>query len=106
MVRSVGLGKTSISTELAIERGEQTVAEGELRHVFVDARDRREGADPRARSRRAGAATRADGTPRSAEAVLQRLELGGDLGRQVVAELAEELLDLRQLGAQRLRRRP
>jgi acyl-CoA thioester hydrolase len=37
VVRSVSLGRTSISTELAIERAEQPVAEGELRHVFVDA---------------------------------------------------------------------
>ena len=29
------LGNTSMTSELAIERGGETVAEGELRHVFV-----------------------------------------------------------------------
>lgn len=37
VVRSIALGKTSITSELAIERGGEAVAEGELRHVFVDA---------------------------------------------------------------------
>lgn len=36
VVRSVTLGNTSMTTDLAIERGGQPVAEGELRHVFVD----------------------------------------------------------------------
>ena len=36
VVRSVALGNTSMTTELAIERGGDPVAEGELRHVFVD----------------------------------------------------------------------
>ncbi len=36
VVRSVSLGNASMSTELAIERAGETVAEGELRHVFVD----------------------------------------------------------------------
>jgi len=38
VVRSVALGTTSITTALAIERDGETVAEGELRHVFVDTR--------------------------------------------------------------------
>jgi acyl-CoA thioester hydrolase len=36
VVRSVSLGTTSMTTELAIERAGEPVAEGELRHVFVD----------------------------------------------------------------------
>ena len=37
VVRSISLGNTSMTTELAIERGGgEAVAEGELRHVFVD----------------------------------------------------------------------
>jgi acyl-CoA thioester hydrolase len=36
VVRSIALGKTSITSELAIERGGEAVAEGELRHVFVN----------------------------------------------------------------------
>ena len=36
VVRSVRLGNTSMTTELAIERDGDAVAEGELRHVFVD----------------------------------------------------------------------
>jgi acyl-CoA thioester hydrolase len=36
VVRSVALGKTSITSELAIERGGEAVCEGELRHVFVN----------------------------------------------------------------------
>lgn len=36
VVRAIRLGTTSITTELAIERGGERVAEGELRHVFVD----------------------------------------------------------------------
>jgi len=36
VVRGVGLGNTSMTTELAIERDGEPVAEGELRHVFVD----------------------------------------------------------------------
>ena len=47
IVRSVSLGNTSMTSELAIERGGETVAEGTLRHVFVDQRH----AEPR-RSRR------------------------------------------------------
>ena len=36
IVRSIRLGNTSMTSELAIERGGETVAEGTLRHVFVD----------------------------------------------------------------------
>jgi len=36
VVRSISLGNTSMTTELAIERAGDAVAEGELRHVFVD----------------------------------------------------------------------
>ena len=36
VVRAISLGTTSITTELAIECGGERVAEGELRHVFVD----------------------------------------------------------------------
>jgi acyl-CoA thioester hydrolase len=36
VVRSVRLGNTSMTSELAIERGGEPVAEGELRHVFVN----------------------------------------------------------------------
>ncbi len=36
VVRSVRLGNTSMTSELAIERDETAVAEGALRHVFVD----------------------------------------------------------------------
>jgi acyl-CoA thioester hydrolase len=39
VVRSVRLGNTSMTTELAIERAGEPVAEGELRHVFVDTRE-------------------------------------------------------------------
>jgi acyl-CoA thioester hydrolase len=35
VVRAVSLGKTSMTSELAIERDGATVVEGELRHVFV-----------------------------------------------------------------------
>jgi acyl-CoA thioester hydrolase len=35
VVRSVHLGNTSMTSELAIERAGETVVEGELRHVFV-----------------------------------------------------------------------
>jgi acyl-CoA thioester hydrolase len=35
VVRSVRLGNTSMTSELAIERAGETVVEGELRHVFV-----------------------------------------------------------------------
>ena len=35
VVRAVKLGNTSMTSELAIERGGEAVAEGELRHVFV-----------------------------------------------------------------------
>ena len=35
VVRAVQLGNTSMTSELAIERGGEAVAEGELRHVFV-----------------------------------------------------------------------
>jgi acyl-CoA thioester hydrolase len=35
IVRSVHLGRTSMTSELAIERAGETVVEGELRHVFV-----------------------------------------------------------------------
>ena len=35
VVRSISLGNTSMTTELAIERAGDAVAEGELRHVFV-----------------------------------------------------------------------
>ena len=36
VVRGVRLGKTSITTELAVERNGQSAAEGQIRHVFVD----------------------------------------------------------------------
>jgi acyl-CoA thioester hydrolase len=36
VVRSISLGNTSMTSELAIERGGKAVAEGTLRHVFVD----------------------------------------------------------------------
>jgi acyl-CoA thioester hydrolase len=36
VVRSVSLGNTSMTSALAIERGGKAVAEGTLRHVFVD----------------------------------------------------------------------
>jgi acyl-CoA thioester hydrolase len=36
IVRSISLGNTSMTSELAIERGGEPVAEGTLRHVFVD----------------------------------------------------------------------
>ena len=36
IVRNIKLGNTSMTSTLAIERGDETVAEGELRHVFVD----------------------------------------------------------------------
>lgn len=36
VVRSIRLGNTSLSSDLAIERGGDAVAEGELRHVFVN----------------------------------------------------------------------
>jgi len=36
VVRGVRLGRTSVTTELAVERDNQSVAEGQLRHVFVD----------------------------------------------------------------------
>ena len=34
-MRSMRLGNTSMTSALAIERGGELVAEGELRHVFV-----------------------------------------------------------------------
>lgn len=37
VIRSVSLGTTSMTTELAIERNGETAAEGTLRHVFIDA---------------------------------------------------------------------
>jgi acyl-CoA thioester hydrolase len=36
VVRSVKLGNTSMTTALAVERAGEAVAEGELRHVFID----------------------------------------------------------------------
>lgn len=36
VLRSVKLGNTSMTSELAIERGDETIAEGTLRHVYVD----------------------------------------------------------------------
>jgi acyl-CoA thioester hydrolase len=36
VVRRVELGNTSMTTELAVERDGEAVAEGELRHVFID----------------------------------------------------------------------
>jgi acyl-CoA thioester hydrolase len=36
VVRSVKLGNTSMTSELAIERGGEAAAEGTLRHVYVD----------------------------------------------------------------------
>jgi acyl-CoA thioester hydrolase len=35
VVRGIRLGKTSITSELAVERDGETCVEGELRHVFV-----------------------------------------------------------------------
>ena len=35
VVTVADIGTTSLRTEIAIERGGETVAEGELRHVFV-----------------------------------------------------------------------
>jgi len=40
IVHSVGLGNTSMTTELGIERGGEPVAEGTLRHVFVNNAER------------------------------------------------------------------
>jgi acyl-CoA thioester hydrolase len=37
VVRGVNLGNSSMTSDLAIERAGEPVAEGELRHVFVDA---------------------------------------------------------------------
>jgi acyl-CoA thioester hydrolase len=37
VVRGCRLGTTSITTELAVERDRQSAAEGQIRHVFVDA---------------------------------------------------------------------
>jgi acyl-CoA thioesterase FadM len=37
VIRGIALGNTSMTTELAIERGDEPIADGELRHVFVDA---------------------------------------------------------------------
>ena len=37
VIRSVSLGTTSMTTELAIERGGEVAAEGTLRHVFIEA---------------------------------------------------------------------
>ena len=36
IVRAIKLGNTSMTSTLAIERAGETVAEGELRHVFID----------------------------------------------------------------------
>jgi acyl-CoA thioester hydrolase len=36
IVRKIQLGNTSMTSTLAIERDGETIAEGELRHVFVD----------------------------------------------------------------------
>ena len=36
VVRGIRLGTTSMTSELVIERGAETLVEGELRHVFVD----------------------------------------------------------------------
>jgi acyl-CoA thioester hydrolase len=36
IVRRIKLGNTSMTSDLAIERNGEAVAEGELRHVFVD----------------------------------------------------------------------
>ena len=36
VIRRITLGNTSMTTELAVERDGEPVAEGELRHVFVD----------------------------------------------------------------------
>ena len=36
VVRRIQLGNTSMTSTLAIERDGETIAEGELRHVFVD----------------------------------------------------------------------
>ena len=36
VVRSIKLGNTSMTSQLAIRRAETTAAEGTLRHVFVD----------------------------------------------------------------------
>ena len=55
VVRAVKLGNTSMTSELAIERGGEAVAEGELRHVFVEPRQPRRDPDPGADPRRARA---------------------------------------------------
>jgi acyl-CoA thioester hydrolase len=36
VVRGIRLGTTSMTTDLAVDRGGEVCAEGELRHVFVD----------------------------------------------------------------------
>jgi acyl-CoA thioester hydrolase len=36
VIRRIKLGNTSMTTELAVERDGEPVAEGELRHVFMD----------------------------------------------------------------------
>jgi acyl-CoA thioester hydrolase len=36
VVRSINLGNTSMTSQLAIERGSDVAAEGTLRHVYVD----------------------------------------------------------------------
>jgi acyl-CoA thioester hydrolase len=54
VVRSVRLGNTSMTSLLAIERAGEPVAEGELRHVFIDTK--RSGTAPIPDSVRAGLA--------------------------------------------------
>ena len=58
VVRSVALGNTSMTTQLAIERASEVVAEGELRHVFVDLE--RGGTKPVPKRAREGLARYAD----------------------------------------------
>jgi acyl-CoA thioester hydrolase len=41
VVRSVSLGNTSMTSQLAIERAGDAAAEGTLRHVFIDGAERR-----------------------------------------------------------------
>ena len=36
VVRGIRLGNTSMTTDLAVDRGGEACAEGELRHVFID----------------------------------------------------------------------
>ena len=59
MARITRLGNTSMTTELTVERVADgaTLAEGELRHVFVDPRELREARHARRGAQRARAAS-------------------------------------------------